>query len=199
MITSGTDGESELARLKNELIGNLEALVREAELVYTEVVLPRWGSRENQGFPRTLYGYVMATFSMIDLLSHLRYSDSNQTPRMRKFLHQYVGASREAAAVATQLWRHTLMHTANPRMLIDQASGRTYRWLLHWREHLPREQHMQFQRTDGESILNVGLMYLVEELAAAARRAFADAENSPQLRDRFLRVSKDLSTQKLSL
>lgn len=199
MRTSDRDGDSELERLRDELIGDVDALMREAELVYAELVLPRWGSAEHHGFPRTLYGYLMASFSIIDLLSHHRYSDPSQTTRMRSFLHDYMGAPPEAAAVAVQLWRHTLMHTGNPRAVIDQASGRMFRWLLHWREHLPREQHMQFQRTDGESILNVGLMYLVEDLAAALSRTFADAANSAELRDRFLRVSKDLSTQKLRL
>jgi hypothetical protein len=192
---SACASDADLERLRDELLGDIDVLIGEAELVYAELVLPRWGSAEYHGFPRTLYGYVMASFSMVDLLSHHRYSDASQTTRMRKFLQGYMGVSADAAAVAVQLWRHTLMHTANPRPLIHRASGRTFRWLLHWREHLPRDQHMQFQRANAESILNVGLMYLLEDLAAAGSRAFADATNSSDLRERFLRVSRDLSAQ----
>lgn len=199
MTASSTDADSELERLKNQLVGDVDALMREAELVYAELVLPHWGSAEHHGLPRTLYGYVMGSFSIVDLLSQHRYSDPSQTTRMRRFLQDYMGASPDAAAVAVQLWRHALMHTANPRVLVEKASGRTFRWLLHWREHLPRDQHMELQQTDGESILNIGLIYLVEELAAAVSRVFADAESSAGLRDRFLRVSSDLSTQTVRL
>jgi hypothetical protein len=33
---------------------------------------------------------------------------------MRRFLDDYLGASPEATAVAAQLWRRALMHTAIP-------------------------------------------------------------------------------------
>jgi hypothetical protein len=58
---------------------------------------------------------------------------------------------------------------------------------------------MQFQRTDGDSILNVGLLYLVEDLAAAVHSAFSDAEKPAELRERFIRVTKSLYTQTVRL
>lgn len=198
-MAAGGEEVSDLEGLRDELLSDVGALMREAELVHERLVLPRWGSADCHGFPRTLYGYMMATFSLVDLLSHYRYTDASQTRRMGRFLQDYMGASPEAAAVAVQLWRHMLMHTANPRTLIDPTSGRAYRWLLHWGEHLPRDQHMHFQRTDTDSVLNLGLIYLIEDLATAGSRAFVDAENSSELRDRFIRVSNDLLARKVRL
>jgi hypothetical protein len=191
--------DTKLEQLKQELTAEIDALGREVELVYTALVLPRWGTSDYHGLPRTLYGYVMSSFSIIDLVSQHRYDDGRQTARMRRFLEDQLGTSSEPAAVAVQLWRHTLMHTANPRTLVDLGSGRTYRWLLHWREHLPREQHMKLQQAGGDSVLSVGLMYLVEDLAAGVRGALADAETSAELRERFLAVSGALSTQRVRL
>lgn len=54
MTASSTDADSELERLKNELLGDVDALMREAELVYAELVQPHWGSVEHHGLPRTL-------------------------------------------------------------------------------------------------------------------------------------------------
>jgi hypothetical protein len=188
--------KARLQQLRDELTADLGELNREIEAVYSSLVLPRWGDPLYHGFPRTLYGYVMSCFSLVDALSRCRYDDREQTVRMRRFLADYMGVSADAATVAVQLWRHTLMHTAKPRTLDDPASGHSYRWLLHWREHLPRQEHMRFQRhTDNESILNTGLWYLVEELEAGLPRLFADVEASTRLRGHFLRMSNKLSRQ----
>jgi hypothetical protein len=44
-----------------------------------------------------------------------------------------------------QMWRHTLMHTSQPRYLLDETTGRSYRWLLHWNERRTRS----VRRTSG--------------------------------------------------
>jgi hypothetical protein len=56
MTTGGREGDSQLDSRRDEFIGNIDTLRREAELVYAELVLPRWGSADYQGLPRTLYG-----------------------------------------------------------------------------------------------------------------------------------------------
>jgi hypothetical protein len=45
------------------------------------------------------------------------------------------------------MWRHKLMHTGEPRYLLDERTGKFYRWLLHWWELLPLEQHYTFAET----------------------------------------------------
>lgn len=196
MTEREVDGDdAEFQALKDGVEADIAALRREAELVYSELVLPHWGGADHHGLPRTLYGYVMSTFSFIDLLSRYRYAEAEQTRRMRRFLSDYIGASPQAAAAAVQLWRHTLMHTARPQTLVDDHSGRSYRWLLHWREHLPREQHMEFEEGSAHWILNLGLLYLLEDFAGAARTVFADAAESADLRDRFLAVSEAVARQ----
>ena len=67
--------------------------------MYRELVLPNWGSSEQHGFPRTLYGYVMVSFSFIDLLSQYRYDVASQTARMQNLFVDYMAASHDAAVV----------------------------------------------------------------------------------------------------
>jgi hypothetical protein len=184
-----------LDAIRDEVLRQLGELKSESEIVYHELVLPGWGSSDRHGFPRTLYGYVMVSFAFIDLLSLYRYGDGpSQTERMRTLLIDYLDASEDAAAVAVKLWRHTLMHTGNPQPLIERSSGKRYNWLLQWRDHLPRDEHMEFQHaSQDEEVLNVGLLYLVEDLLAGAERLFAEAGGSEELRQRALRMHAVIS------
>ena len=144
--------------------------------MYEELVLPGWGSPDRHGFPRTLYGYVLEAFSFVDLLSQYRTAleprPAGQTPRMENFAADYLGASAAAAAVSVKMWRHTLVHTAGPRVLEDPGTGRRIRWLLHWRDHLPRSQHLTFADSGTDLILNLGFLYLAEDLSAASASLF---------------------------
>jgi hypothetical protein len=63
--------------------------------------------------------------------------------------------STEANSLAVQVWRHKLMHTSQPRYLVDQATRKTYRWLLHWRDHLPRDQHFTLEDAGEFKALNL--------------------------------------------
>ena len=179
-------GPLDVDQIRDELLAQLRDLRQEVEVVYAALVLPHWGDTELHGFPRTLYGYVMSSFSFVDLLSHYRYpGERQQTNRMRKFLSAYTGARPDAAAVAVQMWRHTLMHTANPQPVLEKGTGKVYGWLLHWREHLPRDQHMRFQQPGREVVLTVGLSYFWAELGWGAERLFEEAGCTPRLRDQI--------------
>ena len=186
-------GPLDVDQIRDELLAQLRDLRQEVEVVYAALVLPHWGDTELHGFPRTLYGYVMSSFSFVDLLSHYRYpGERQQTNRMRKFLSAYTGARPDAAAVAVQMWRHTLMHTANPQPVLEKGTGKVYGWLLHWREHLPRDQHMRFQQPGREVVLNVGLSYFLEELGWGAERLFEEAGCTPRLRDQIAQAHSEL-------
>ena len=152
----------------------LELLRSEIGIVVRQVVAPSWGSNEHgHHFPRTLYGYLMNAFAFVDLLSQYDNDDREQTRRMVAFMERRMGAGREAASVEVQMWRHTLMHAANPRPLPRGAQSRggggNYLWLLHWGEPwLPRAQHMTVSDLGPDRVLNLGLVEFVEDLCRGA-------------------------------
>lgn len=164
---------------------HLKALQAESLLVQDKLVNPGWNG-ELHGLPRTLYGYMMNCFTFIDLLSQYRQgstSSQGQTKRMVAFMDDYLGYDPKANKVAVKLWRHTLMHTANPEVIWGEDSEIRYWWLLHWGPpYLPIEQHMHFQnRSTSEEILGVGLSYLISDVGQAAERLFRDAHHDVAL------------------
>jgi hypothetical protein len=169
----------------------LEALVREIDATRERILLPEWGQQPLHGLPRTAYGYVMNAMALVDLLSQYRAGSSTgpQTPRMVRFLIDYLGYSDLASRVLVQLWRHTLMHTGRPREARGSRTGDRYSYLLQWGEkHLPRADHMQFQPAAHDPrILNLGVQFLAEDLLAGARKYFD-----------HVRKNKDLETAKFS-
>lgn len=169
-----SDVEAQIARLRTE-----------ATVVYHELVLPSWGSTARHGFPATLRGYVMSTFSVIDLAS---YYDStakvSQSDRMRAFLRTRLHTEPEVAAVAVQLWRHTLMHTGTPRAISANATGREYGYLLHWGKELPRDQHLRLLPgpDPDEPILGLALLYLLDDVRDAVALVVAEWASSSESR-----------------
>lgn len=181
---SETPATVEFEQIRSATIADIGALEREVKLVYHELVLPRWGDPVWHGLPRTLYGYMMLTLSTVDLLSVFRHGLQDQTARMRSFLAGNMSYATLEAAVAVQLWRHTLMHTGSPSVVTERGTGERFRWLLHWgADHLPRDQHMHLVTGDGSRILGVGLEYLVQDLEVAARQLFSQAERDDNQRD----------------
>jgi hypothetical protein len=153
---------------------HLGLLQEEVRVFIGQVVAPTWNSpRRAHHSPRTLYGYLMNAFAFVDLLSQYDNNDRDQTRRMVTFVETRMDASREAASVAVQMWRHTLMHAANPRPLPRRASANSpvgnYLWLLHWGEPwLPRAQHMTVIDNGNDRVLNFGLADFVSDLQRAA-------------------------------
>jgi hypothetical protein len=165
------------------LLTDIARFKREALAVHDTLVLPTW-TGPLHGFPQTLYGYMMGVFSFLDLLSYYWSGPKSrpQTTRMVDFMEKYMSPNREAHSLAVQIWRHKLMHTARPRALRDPTTGKTLYWLLQWFEpHLPREQHYTFSETSNMKILNLGAIYLMEDLERAAQAYFADLQHSAQL------------------
>lgn len=186
----------DIARAEKELLAPLDALAQEAERIFADLVLPTW-STALHGFPHTLYGLMMVTFARLDLLSAYWRGDAGskgQTDRMIDFMDAFIQPDREANAVAVQMWRHKLMHTGEPRYLHDSRTGRHYRWLLHWSHHLPRDQHFKFADSADSRILNLALLYLIQDVKRGAeayvRQLAADSENQR----RYLSVDAELSS-----
>jgi hypothetical protein len=141
----------------------------EVQLVLETLVLPNWSGRLH-GMTNILYGAMMRSFSLFDLLSILDTgSDAeSQTIRMTHFLANRADIGTEEAEIAVRIWRHQLMHTAAPRPILIRGEETRYEWLLHWgHPHLPREQHFRFHVHEHRKILGIGLQYLIEDLISA--------------------------------
>lgn len=180
---------------------HIEAFECEVKIVHSTLVLPRWGS-ELHGFPQTLYGYMMAFFARIDLLSAYwrgNAASRDQTIRMIDFMDQYISGDHEANSVAVQIWRHKLMHTSEPRFLLDERTGKVYRWLLHWWKHLPLSQHYIFADTSDSRVLSVGLVYLIADLKTGIEKYLADLSTSPMLQSNAGRMREEITTDKFRI
>lgn len=189
---------SDLSAVHDKLIADLEAFERELNTVYSSLVIPHWVG-ELHGFPHTLYGYMMLCFARIDLFSAYWEGDSSQkgqTQRMIEFMQRYLSPNREACSVAVQMWRHKLMHTGEPRSLVDEHSRKVYRWLLHWWEHLPADQHFTFSETTDSKILNIGLVYLIRDLKRALQKYLADLSRNGELQKKFENVEAEIQSGK---
>ena len=187
-------------RSNGELLGEIrkqiDALEKEVEAVYSALVLPHW-LKELHGFPQTLYGYMMRVFAFVDLLSaYWKGNNKNQSSRMIAFMNKYMRPEQEANSVALQMWRHKLMHTAQPRPLKDARTGKTYCWLLHWHDHLPKERHYTFNDTTDTRILNIGLVYLIGDLKQAALNYEAELLASVELQSKVSRFQTKLDSLK---
>lgn len=182
---------------RDEVLGDAAQLQSEVKIVQEQIVAPGWNG-ELHGMPRTLYGYMMGCFSSIDLLSqYWQGSSRNQTTRMAAYMFEGLGYERPVSSVAVQLWRHTLMHTANPRRIRDNRTGISYRWLLHWGSpYLPVDQHMKFQTLAADDwILGVGLNYLVDDVASAAIALCAAAEQGEEAKAKMARAHAQVLKQ----
>jgi hypothetical protein len=117
--------------VRDELMGEVEQLAFEVDTLWRGFKATDWHGNQRH-FPYAHYGYLMATFARIDLVS--RYCagyDRPQTRRMIAFLNRYVHpGSHEANGVAVQMWRHSLMHTGEGRRQLDLGSGKRYTWRL---------------------------------------------------------------------
>lgn len=177
--------------IETEMLTALAVLKRETDLVYRNLVLPNWGSPDFHGFPSILYGTIMSAMSLSDRLSCYLVGEAggDQTKRMRA-LFETRGHSAESAKVAVQLWRHTLMHTGMPSIVIDHKTGISYHWLLHWgSDHLPKVQHMTFQQLGpNERVLNFGASFLVDDLYLQAIDLFELRRKSAGERQRICDV-----------
>lgn len=175
-------------------------LQREAQLARDDLFVAKMQT-ETRHFPATLYGLVMYCFATVDLLSrYWRGSEGKQTGRMVAFLFEYFSVTREAAFIAVRMWRHTLMHTAQPRILACSDTGVEYAWLLHWGDWLPRSDHFKITRpTPQQKQLNLSLSYLIEDLHCALDKYCQQVATDPKLRANMLSAHSEVSRQSFSI
>lgn len=182
--------------LRSQICAELKVFKVEALSVLDNLMLPNWGT-ELHGFTHTLYGYMMRAFSYIDLVSSYWNGPGSkpQMERMVDFMDRYMGYERQAHSLAVQLWRHKLMHTARPRKLRDPATGKSMYWLLQWYEqHLPREQHFTVSDAGNQLNLNIGAIYLIEDVERAAIRYFDELDGSQELQTKANATESELNS-----
>lgn len=156
-------------------------------LTHTKSLWPQ----HDRHFPYTSYGFAMCLFGRIDLFSKFWLpNEGDQTKRMVGFLRNYLRYGEKESEIAIQFWRHTLMHTASPRELVEIKTDRRYSWLL---QNTLDDGHWCFQNSGEPRILNVGLFNLLSDLKAGLEKAIEGLNRHPDLTASWSNVTKSLS------
>jgi hypothetical protein len=187
-------------QIGSELVSNVKQFSREVNEVYSRLVLPTWGT-DLHGLPDALYGYMLGVFARIDLASaYWQGGDvGSQTARMVGFMEAFLGRPSDLCAVAVQIWRHKLIHTAQPRPLKHPTTGIVHRWLLHWGEHLLESQHFTLSESGEMAVLNLGLVYLIADLQRGLESFVGAAASDPTMQANMERFEHKLWNYTLSL
>jgi len=155
-------------------------------LPYTESLWPEY----RRHFPYTTYGFAMCLFGKLDLFSQYWFSaEANQTRRMVSFLVSQSGLPTKESEIAIQLWRHKLMHTSEPRVLIDEQTQQRYSWLL---QHKLDVDHWCFQAAGSTLVLNVGLFNFLEDLRRGLEKAIDELDSQPEVIQSWTEVTDHL-------
>ena len=179
------------------LVLQIADLRREASEVYHKVV---WPQRETAAFAQTLYGYMHRVFGFIDVLSsYWRGNDRDQSPRMVDFMEKYLGSDRRAHAIAVQIWRHKLAHTALPRSLLDATTGQRVHYMIQWHESqmTPHQPHYSIVPFGHDEVFNLSCISFLEDLEAATVDFVTDLEASPDLQENAARLATEVANYKL--
>jgi len=183
----------DIAKIKEEHLNHADNFCKEVVAVHEAIVLSSKDIWLNS-LSITLYGYMMNVFSRIDLLSsYWQGNDSHQTPRMISFMDKYFHTEHEENSLAIQLWRHKLMHTSQPRYLID-SNDISYIYLLHWGSALPKDQHFTLTKSSSSVKLNLAVIYVIEDLREATKEYLFDLETSNDLQAKYEQYQLALDT-----
>ena len=171
----------------SQTVKELAYFEAEVSWVYEHLVRPNLGRQEPEfmktNFTDTIYGYVMRAFSFLDLFSAywdgLNNPDS-QTERMISFMRQYLDFPDTESRVAVKLWRHTLMHTAQARIIVDSKAGVTYAWLLVWTSEETTDRPLRIV----DKKLHMCLILFLRALKAGVDRYYEGLPIDPQMQDR---------------
>ena len=190
----------DLSGVSDELARSLEQLEFEVGTLWREFQDTDWYGNSPH-FPFAHFGYMMAIFAHIDLLS--RYwagRDRPQTPRMVGFLDRDVHPGKtEENCVAVQLWRHTVMHTGEARRLLDTTSQKHYTWRLDFgpgTQLLYPHYSIYYDADDGLWVLVIVVANLVADLKQGQARYLRDlAANVGRLQAKYQSQDPDIRLQ----
>ena len=135
----------------------------------------------------------MCLFSKTDLFSQYWFPmEKKQTLRITQFLTEHIGYCADESDIAVQLWRHCLMHTSQPRELVDPVSRITYRWLL--QHELPQPIHCVFASSGTHRVLNFGVLNFMRDLKRAAETLVVALPTRSDVLNNWATVTKKLGT-----
>lgn len=146
-------------------------------------------------FPPVFYA-----FATIDYFSSYRagWNDRagkrprNQTDRLVEFMVRYLGYERRASKVAVTIWRHKLMHTAQPRVLRAKNGDR-----FTWETGTDLTDHVRLSPTGepNEFILRFDSYAVIRDLRRGVLGPsgyFSDLCGSPDLQQKFLKCYNEM-------
>jgi hypothetical protein len=88
------------------------------------------------------------------------------------------------------------MHTSEPRRLRDNETGTEYKWLLHFSDWLPRNQHYTFAVDyDDTRIMNISIAYFVDDLRHGMDEYLRELGTDPKLQENYMLVDPDIRLQ----
>ena len=109
------------------------------------------------------------------------------------FLVQFLGCTHVAAEMALKMYRHTLMHGANPRIL--KRGDREIAWLVHWGEPwIARSMNLTTHTSGSLEVIHVSVEALVDNVRAVAKERFGVWRLDPGARDRVEAVERRITT-----
>lgn len=142
--------------------------VFESRIHSLEVDVEKCLSIETPGmafFPAVLYA-----FAMLDFFSSYwagwneRNIDQNQTDRMVSFSKEFLFYKTKEAQIAVNIWRHKLMHTSEPRIVVNKDSGERYVWSTG--RHADGHMKLFATNTSNEFRLHFAPLMFCQELRA---------------------------------
>jgi hypothetical protein len=152
-------------------------------------------------FPAVLYA-----FATLDYFSSL-WSGWNkagkgrsQTARMVSFLEHFLSYRRKEAQIAIDIWRHKLMHTSEPRVVENAATGERYVWST----GRGRTGHMRLVPTGrpNEYRLHFSPLVFSQELRAAVfgpNGYFEELSSSPDLQIKWRSCNTEFENYSIKL
>ena len=112
---------------------------------------------------------------------------------MTALLVSHFSCTEAAAEMAIKMYRHTLMHGANPRNL--KRGDRYVAWLLHWGEPwMPRSANLTKHTTGTLDVIQVSVEALVDSIRDVARKRFEVWRSDVGARDRVEAVERQITT-----
>ena len=148
---------------------------------------------------------LMFAISVLDLFSSLEAGTNvsrGQTNRMVNFLVNYMSYEEKASRVLVQMHRHQLMHTSEPRIIIDEMTNATYGWLI----GDTNKNHMKLLREEDLSkfkydvfTLHLSIKRLIYDLSKALMKYIQKLEKEELLQDKYKVCLKLIRTQKVDL
>jgi len=162
-------------------------------------------------FPALLY-----CFATIDLLGALYFGNASKdaptSEQSKKYMERFMGYTAEQAKLLQDLFRHKLVHLAQPKPILIDGS-RHISWVYH---HKNREKYLQLEAlpkkekilllqnlsVECDHIFHVSIFHLVEDIKRSIRKPdgyFALLENSPDLQDKFEKAISQIYDYKVRL